>query len=189
RHRAADGPALGGSRLGRERHLLRGDPRRRPGVPVQAPRPAPRRRRGRPGPVGLRLACDEAGRVAAAPGTWPASERAMARHPPRSSSASGGLARPVAAAHPPATADLGVLARAAAGCTACELYRRATQTVFGAGPEEARAMLVGEQPGDQEDVAGRPFVGPAGRLLVRALEAAGVAPASVYLTNAVQHFK
>ena len=74
-------------------------------------------------------------------------------------------------------------------CRACDLWRDATQTVFGAGAAHASIVLVGEQPGDQEDRAGRPFVGPAGRVLEEALAAAGVDPARVYLTNAVKHFK
>jgi uracil-DNA glycosylase family protein len=78
---------------------------------------------------------------------------------------------------------------AAAGCRRCDLWKRATQTVFGEGPANARLMLVGEQPGDQEDVAGEPFVGPAGQLLRGALEEAGLDPAEVFLTNAVKHFK
>jgi uracil-DNA glycosylase len=77
----------------------------------------------------------------------------------------------------------------AAGCKACDLYARGTQTVFGEGPKMASVMLVGEQPGDAEDVAGRPFVGPAGRLLDRALEQAGIDRSTVYLTNVVKHFK
>lgn len=77
----------------------------------------------------------------------------------------------------------------AARCRACDLWRRATQTVFGAGNPHASLVLVGEQPGDQEDLAGKPFVGPAGQVLEEALSAAGVDPASVYLTNAVKHFK
>jgi DNA polymerase len=77
----------------------------------------------------------------------------------------------------------------ASACTRCHLYRDATQTVFGEGPLDARLVLVGEQPGDQEDVAGRPFVGPAGQLLDRALEEAQIDRASVYVTNAVKHFK
>ncbi|MFN2606654.1 MAG: UdgX family uracil-DNA binding protein, partial [Acidimicrobiales bacterium] len=81
------------------------------------------------------------------------------------------------------------LAAAAAGCQACELYRDATQTVFGEGPAAARVVLVGEQPGDQEDVAGEPFVGPAGRLLDEALEATGIDRRQVYVTNAVKHFR
>ena len=74
-------------------------------------------------------------------------------------------------------------------CTRCELYKFGTQTVFGEGPLDARIMFVGEQPGDQEDLAGRPFVGPAGALFDRALEAAGIDRATVYVTNAVKHFK
>jgi len=74
-------------------------------------------------------------------------------------------------------------------CTACPLYKHATQTVFGEGPANARFVLVGEQPGDQEDIAGKPFVGPAGQLLDRALDDAGIDRKSVYVTNAVKHFK
>jgi uracil-DNA glycosylase family protein len=81
------------------------------------------------------------------------------------------------------------LKRAAADCTACPLYERATQTVFGEGPDDASVMLVGEQPGDVEDVEGAPFVGPAGKLLDRALAAAGIDRSRVYVTNAVKHFK
>ena len=77
----------------------------------------------------------------------------------------------------------------AAGCTRCDLYRCATQTVFGEGPADARMVFVGEQPGDQEDLAGRPFVGPAGRMFDRAVEAAGIDRSTVYVTNAVKHFK
>ncbi|MBC9034731.1 UdgX family uracil-DNA binding protein [Sphingomonas sp. JC676] len=77
----------------------------------------------------------------------------------------------------------------AASCTRCDLYKRATQIVFGLGPADARMMLIGEQPGDQEDLAGRPFVGPAGQMLDRALAGAGIARDSVYVTNAVKHFK
>jgi uracil-DNA glycosylase len=84
---------------------------------------------------------------------------------------------------------LGTLRREAAVCTRCDLYRHATQTVFGEGPADARIVLVGEQPGDQEDLAGKPFVGPAGQLLDRALDEAGIARAKVYVTNAVKHFK
>ena len=81
------------------------------------------------------------------------------------------------------------LRKAAAGCTACPLYRNATQTVFGEGPEEAFVMLVGEQPGDAEDLAGRPFVGPAGRLLDRCLVEVGIERSRTYVTNVVKHFK
>ncbi|MFK4144522.1 UdgX family uracil-DNA binding protein [Streptomyces sp. NPDC004065] len=86
-------------------------------------------------------------------------------------------------------ADLAALREAAAGCRGCPLHRDATQTVFGAGDAGARLMLVGEQPGDQEDRQGRPFVGPAGRLLDRALSEAGLDPGEAYVTNAVKHFK
>jgi uracil-DNA glycosylase family protein len=85
--------------------------------------------------------------------------------------------------------DLDALRREAASCTRCELYEPATQTVFGEGPPTAWLMLVGEQPGDKEDIAGKPFVGPAGRVLDTALERAGIARAEVYLTNAVKHFR
>ncbi|ONI90872.1 uracil-DNA glycosylase [Saccharothrix sp. ALI-22-I] len=94
-----------------------------------------------------------------------------------------------AASFVPEGADLAALRRAAAGCRGCELYKPATQTVFGAGPEDARLMLVGEQPGDVEDRQGEPFVGPAGRLLDKALDEADLAREGVYLTNAVKHFK
>ncbi len=77
----------------------------------------------------------------------------------------------------------------AAHCTRCPLYKHATQTVFGEGPSDARIVMVGEQPGDQEDIQGRPFVGPAGKLLDRALEEAGIDRGTVYVTNAVKHFK
>jgi DNA polymerase len=77
----------------------------------------------------------------------------------------------------------------AAGCKACDLYKRGTQTVFGEGPSRAEIMMVGEQPGDAEDIAGHPFVGPAGRLLDRALEEAGIDRSRVYVTNVVKHFK
>jgi len=77
----------------------------------------------------------------------------------------------------------------AAGCKACDLYKGGTQTVFGEGPPKAELMLVGEQPGDAEDLAGHPFVGPAGRLLDTALEEAGIDRSQVYVTNVVKHFK
>jgi DNA polymerase len=85
--------------------------------------------------------------------------------------------------------DLTELRREAAGCTACELYADATQTVFGSGHAGAPMVLVGEQPGDREDIEGEPFVGPAGRVLDRALERAGVTRADVYVTNVVKHFR
>jgi uracil-DNA glycosylase family protein len=85
--------------------------------------------------------------------------------------------------------SLSALRKEAAECRACPLWKRGTQTVFGAGPAKAEVMLVGEQPGDQEDRAGKPFVGPAGRLLDKALEEAGIDRDGAYLTNAVKHFK
>ena len=84
---------------------------------------------------------------------------------------------------------LKIVSAEAAGCTRCPLYRNATQTVFGEGPADAAVMLIGEQPGDQEDLQGRPFVGPAGKVLDKALEAAGLDRDAVYITNAVKHFK
>ena len=78
---------------------------------------------------------------------------------------------------------------AAAGCQACDLWARATQTVFGAGPVPARLMLVGEQPGDREDLAGEPFVGPAGAMLAKAMEEAGLDRETAFVTNVVKHFK
>jgi DNA polymerase len=96
---------------------------------------------------------------------------------------------PTAAALIPDKATLATLGEIAAGCTACDLWARATQTVFGEGPPQARLMLVGEQPGDVEDEEGRPFVGPAGRWLDRALEDAGIDRVDTYLTNVVKHFK
>ena len=85
--------------------------------------------------------------------------------------------------------SLTVLREAAAACKACDLYSDATQIVFGSGPENARIVIVGEQPGDQEDLAGQPFIGPAGQVLDRALAAAGIDRSVVYLTNIVKHFK
>jgi uracil-DNA glycosylase len=84
---------------------------------------------------------------------------------------------------------LSKLKHAASGCQACDLWERGTQTVFGEGDSKAELMFVGEQPGDQEDLAGRPFVGPAGRLLDKALDAAGIDRSLVYVTNVVKHFK
>jgi uracil-DNA glycosylase len=89
----------------------------------------------------------------------------------------------------PPEADLDKLKAAAAGCTACSLHERGTQTVFGEGRARARVMLVGEQPGDQEDLEGRPFVGPAGQLLDWALDKAGIDRSQAYVTNVVKHFK
>ncbi|MEU0599296.1 UdgX family uracil-DNA binding protein [Streptomyces sp. NPDC006393] len=89
----------------------------------------------------------------------------------------------------PERGGLPALRRAAAECRGCPLHLNATQTVFGAGNADARVMLVGEQPGDQEDRQGEPFVGPAGKLLDRALAEAGIDPGEAYVTNAVKHFK
>jgi DNA polymerase len=88
-----------------------------------------------------------------------------------------------------AEAELQRLADEAAGCQDCDLYRNATQTVFGEGAANARILLLGEQPGDQEDKAGEPFVGPAGRILDKALDEVGLSRHDVYTTNAVKHFK
>ena len=89
----------------------------------------------------------------------------------------------------PASEELAALAAAAASCRGCDLYEQATQTVFGAGPGSARLMLVGEQPGDVEDAEGRPFVGPAGKLLRDAIEESGLDGVPTYVTNAVKHFR
>nr|WP_284713320.1 UdgX family uracil-DNA binding protein [Streptomyces sp. G3] len=111
--------------------------------------------------------------------------------------APGGYPHPMAGTEDAYTAEpfvprrggLPALREAAADCRGCPLHRTATQTVFGAGKASARVMLVGEQPGDQEDRQGKPFVGPAGKLLDRALTDAGIDPADAYVTNAVKHFK
>lgn len=89
----------------------------------------------------------------------------------------------------PAQPSLEALRKAASHCRGCDLYRNATQTVFGEGSERARVMLIGEQPGDQEDLTGHPFVGPAGQMLERAMAEVGLPRADVYITNAVKHFK
>ena len=89
----------------------------------------------------------------------------------------------------PGTRSLAELRSAAAGCQACDLWKMATQTVFGEGPKTAAIMFVGEQPGDLEDRSGHPFVGPAGKLFDRALEEAGIQRSEVYVTNVVKHFK
>ncbi len=94
-------------------------------------------------------------------------------------------AAPLIPSHP----TLEKLREAADGCKACDLWKRGTQTVFGEGSRHAKVMFVGEQPGDQEDLQGRPFVGPAGRVLDKALEIAGIDRNDVYVTNAVKHFK
>ena len=87
------------------------------------------------------------------------------------------------------TRSLGKVRAAAKSCRNCELWKHATQTVFGEGPDRAQLMLVGEQPGNDEDLQGHPFVGPAGKLLDRALEEAGIDRRTVYVTNVVKHFK
>ena len=88
-----------------------------------------------------------------------------------------------------ASTSLKILRQEAGHCRACHLWKNATQTVFGEGPQQAQIMLVGEQPGDKEDLAGKPFVGPAGLMLDRALQEAGIDRRKVYVTNAVKHFK
>jgi len=110
---------------------------------------------------------------------------------PRPEAGSHGKKRPKRSASEfmPVRLNLSALRAAAAGCTGCDLYRNATQTVFGEGRSDATIVLVGEQPGDQEDRQGHPFVGPAGRLLGRALADAGIPRKAVYVTNAVKHFK
>jgi uracil-DNA glycosylase family protein len=89
----------------------------------------------------------------------------------------------------PETSSLTTLRKAAAGCKACDLWKTGTQTVFGEGAREAQILFVGEQPGDQEDQQGKPFVGPAGRVFDEGLEEAGIDRALAYVTNAVKHFK
>jgi uracil-DNA glycosylase len=101
------------------------------------------------------------------------------------------MRRPAHSAAPfiPAKLTVPALQEAASSCTGCDLYKQATQTVFGEGTGHAEIILVGEQPGDQEDRAGHPFVGPAGQILDKALAEAGIARHDVYVTNAVKHFK
>jgi DNA polymerase len=101
----------------------------------------------------------------------------------------GDIERASAAGLIPNEPDLEELREAAAECTACPLYKNATQTVFGEGPDRAQIMFVGEQPGDSEDLAGHPFVGPAGKLLDRCIKEAGIDRRRAYVTNAVKHFK
>jgi uracil-DNA glycosylase len=96
---------------------------------------------------------------------------------------------PTAAEFIPPQPTLARLREAAAGCRGCHLYEGATQTVFGEGLRKSRVMFVGEQPGDREDIEGKPFVGPAGRMFDRALEEAGIERSEVYVTNVVKHFK
>jgi uracil-DNA glycosylase len=107
----------------------------------------------------------------------------MSQLPPTGEETSG------AAALIPERPTLKSLREAAAGCTACPLHENATQTVFGEGLKRARLMLIGEQPGDREDIEGHPFVGPAGRILDEALDKADIERADAYVTNVVKHFK
>jgi len=110
----------------------------------------------------------------------------MLKKSARKSGATDGEFRP---APVPETKRLVEVEAASKRCRACPLYRHATQTVFGEGPKRAPLLLIGEQPGDQEDLAGKPFVGPAGKIMDRALEEAGIDRKQVYVTNAVKHFK
>jgi uracil-DNA glycosylase len=103
--------------------------------------------------------------------------------------ARGAREKDSAAGFVPDSRSLKALRAAAEDCRGCPLYKDATQTVFGAGPRKATLMLVGEQPGDREDIEGEPFVGPAGRVLSEALERAGIEAGEIYVTNAVKHFK
>ncbi len=130
-------------------------------------------------PLARQAAARKDAMVAAAPTAPPAFAAAEARRRLLQAPAPPGD-------HPRSLAEAREAAR---GCRRCPLWESATQTVFGKGPEEARLMLVGEQPGDREDLAGTPFVGPAGQMLDRALEAAGIPRRAVYVTNAVKHFK
>lgn len=114
----------------------------------------------------------------------PAKPRKPRTHPNRG--VRGGRGLPEQA---PPQGSLDQIRRQARDCRRCGLWKPATQTVFGEGPPQAKVMLIGEQPGDQEDLAGKPFVGPAGRLLDRALHAAGLSRESMYVTNTVKHFK
>ena len=102
---------------------------------------------------------------------------------------SGQARSPAPGQQRPRASELDKASQEAVHCRACDLWKNATQTVFGAGPADARIMLVGEQPGDQEDLAGQPFVGPAGKVLDRALDDAGIDRNRIYVTNAVKHFK
>jgi DNA polymerase len=96
---------------------------------------------------------------------------------------------PEGTAPTPVDDSLDALREAATGCKRCDLWKPATQTVFGEGPQRARIVVIGEQPGDQEDLSGRPFVGPAGKLFDRALEELGIDRGAMYVTNAVKHFR
>src|SRR5436305_1952108 len=140
-------------------------------------RPAPRR------PVGRDAASSSPSSTGPTPAARPAPTLGL-RGGPCAFSGSGPLGTPRRVAD-----ALEEVRTQAAGCRACELWKCGTQTVFGEGADHAPLMLVGEQPGDKEDLAGRPFVGPAGRILDQAMEEAGIDRAEVYVTNAVKHFK
>jgi DNA polymerase len=114
--------------------------------------------------------------------------RRMVESPPTAPRHAQGVHLP-APAHEEELVSLGATRNAAAHCERCPLYKNATQTVFGEGPADAPLVFVGEQPGDQEDLAGKPFVGPAGQMFDRALAEAGIDRSRVYVTNAVKHFK
>jgi DNA polymerase len=115
-------------------------------------------------------------------------DRTLRRHASRKISAAVSDGQSAAPFVPNST-SITTLSHAAERCEGCELYKHATQTVFGAGSRSARVMFIGEQPGDQEDQQGQPFVGPAGAMLDKALDAAGIPRTEVYVTNAVKHFK
>jgi DNA polymerase len=110
-----------------------------------------------------------------------------AKRAPRKAARTGNV--PEGSAPEPVDGSLAALRDAAAGCKRCELWKPATQTVFGEGPARARIVVIGEQPGDQEDLSGRPFVGPAGKLFDRALAELGIDRGAIYVTNAVKHFR
>lgn len=113
--------------------------------------------------------------------------KAVSKSSKRTSITASGVASPATVA--PKLKSISALREAAAGCRGCDLWKTATRAVFGEGPSRAQIMFVGEQPGDQEDLAGHPFVGPAGKLLNKALDIAGIDHAKVYVTNVVKHFK
>jgi DNA polymerase len=118
-----------------------------------------------------------------------ATRRSGPAKPPRKATALRRRSVPPGSAPVPVDDSLEALRDAAAGCKRCDLWKPATQTVFGAGPDNARILVVGEQPGDAEDLAGLPFVGPAGKMFDRALEELGLDRGRMYVTNAVKHFK
>jgi DNA polymerase len=118
-----------------------------------------------------------------------ATRRSGPAKPSRKATAPRRRSVPPGSAPVPVDDSLEALRDAAAGCKRCDLWKPATQTVFGAGPDNARILVVGEQPGDAEDLAGLPFVGPAGKMFDRALEELGLDRGRMYVTNAVKHFK